>query len=379
MKRAHRLLFTGLVAGGSVALVSGLVRLGDVTAGPIGHALQSIGTGVSALEARAAQRVRGPGRARDLAWLEPLRSDVQALVGTDTLLLGAYHSDLPASFEGVLGFEEALGATLPLLQVYTAWGDRPEQRFPMRVAQAIWELGSIPVVTWEPWLADFDNRLHPEIPLRQDRDRGGLAGIAAGLYDFYIDAWAVDAASFGMPVVLRFAHEMNDPYRYPWGPQNNGSADFIAAWRHVVERFRAAGAHNVLWVWSPHTAYDGYMEFYPGDDVVDWVATGALNYGTVAHWSRWWTFDEIFGDRYAELASLGKPIMIAEFGSLAVGGDRARWYQDAVADLRERYPAVVALLFFEVASDRTVTYQALDWSIAGDPATLGVVSEVLGL
>ena len=145
----------------------------------------------------------------------------------------------------------------------------------------------------------------------------------------------------------------------------------------MVERFREAGAHNVLWVWSPHVAYEGYQDFYPGDNVVDWVATGALNYGTVAHWSRWWTFKEIFGDRYQELSELGKPIMIAEFGSLAVGGDRTRWYADALRDLRSRYPTVVALLFFEVEADRTVTYQEIDWSIVRDPATVEAVSELL--
>ena len=68
MKRSHRLAFTGLVALGSIGLVTGLVRLGDVTEGPIGHTLESLGGRISLLERRAVQRVRGPGRASSLAW-----------------------------------------------------------------------------------------------------------------------------------------------------------------------------------------------------------------------------------------------------------------------------------------------------------------------
>ena len=60
-----------------------------------------------------------------------------------------------------------------------------------------------------------------------------------------------------------------------------------------------------------------------------------------------------------------------------MGGDRAAWFRDALADLPGRYPAVKALLFFHVAGDATVTYQRLDWSIAGDPAMARTVAESL--
>jgi beta-mannanase len=224
------------------------------------------------------------------------------------------------------------------------------------------------MVTWEPWLTDFENARHPELPLRDARERGGLEAVARGEYDFYVDAWAAAAAAFGRPMFLRFAHEMNDPYRYPWGPQNNTKEAFIAAWRHVVERFRLAGADQVRWIWAPHVAYEYWPLYYPGEAYVDWVSTGALNFGTVAHWSLWWTFDELFGKEYAALASFGKPVMVDEFGSLAVGGDRAAWYRDALTALPSRYPAVRALLFFNAREDRTLTYQGVDWSIAGEPA-----------
>jgi hypothetical protein len=377
MRSRYRLLVSALVAAASVGLVVALVFLGTATEGPIGAVLRSAGQTLRRLESGAAQRMRGPGRTARMDFIAPMRENADSLRRPGRWVLGAFDDGLPASLDGVLRLEEALGHPLGMIQVYTAWGDRPDQRFPDRILEAIRGLGSIPVVTWEPWLTDFENRLHPHLPLRDDRDRGGLAAIAAGAYDFYVDEWARDAVRFGAPILVRLGHEMNDPYRYPWGPQNNRPEDFVAAWRHVVERFRAAGAHNVVWVWSPHVAYEGYEWFYPGGDVVDWVATGALNYGTVAHWSRWWTFQEIFGQRYEALAAFGKPIMIAEFGTLAVGGDRAAWLAEALDALPERFPAVKALLFFHVPADRTITYQAVDWSIEGDSASLAAVREGL--
>lgn len=377
MRRRHRVLVSGGVVGASIALVLGLVFLGSASQGPLGAILGLFGGQVSRLEARLVQQARGPGRAASLAWLPPLASSREALRDPPRILLGAYDDDIPATLDGVLALERATGASFPLIHLYTAWGDRPDQRFPGRVMQAIVALGSIPVVTWEPWLVDFENRLHPHLPLRDDRDRGGMAAIAAGDYDAYVDAWAREAARFGRPFFLRFGHEMNDPYRYPWGPHNNRPEDFVAAWRHVVERFEAAGATQVLWVWSPHLAYEGWEWYWPGEDVVDWIATGVLNYGTVANWSRWWSFEDIFGRHYEAVEAFGKPIMIAEFGSLAVGGDRAEWYREALQDLPRRHPGVRALLFFHVGADRTLTYQALDWSFLEDPEGLAAIRDAL--
>jgi beta-mannanase len=277
-----------------------------------------------------------------------------------------------------MALERALDTTLPLVQIYTAWGDGPEHRFPVRTATTIWNLGSVPVVTWEPWLTVFEAARHPHLPLPDARDPHGLAAVARGDYDFYVDAWAADAAAFGRPIFVRLAHEMNDPYRYPWGPQHNTKEEFVAAWRRIVDRFRAAGAHNVIWVWSPHVAYEYWELYFPGEAYVDWAATGVLNFGPIAQWSRWWTIADIFGSKHEALAAFGKPVMIAEFGSLAVGGDRAGWYADALTDLPFRYPLVRAVLFFEVTSDRTVTYQAIDWSIRSDPAVLEAVRRATG-
>jgi len=370
-------MLLAIVVGAALVGSLALTAVSSTSEGPLSGALDRLGSTFGSFEHTMRKRFQGPGRSAGLKWFESYRNDIEKLKRPDVVLLGAYDSGIPGTLDGVLGLEHALGTTLPLIQLYRAWGDRPDQSFPIELVTAISDLGSVPVVTWEPWLSDFASERHSQIPLRDQRDRHGMAAIASGEYDFYIDAWAADAAKFGRPIFIRFGHEMNDPYRYPWGPQNNTNAEFIAAWKHVVGRFRRAGANNVLWVWSPHVAYKYWELYYPGSDYVDWVATGALNFGPIAQWSRWWSFREIFGQKEPMLASFGKPVMVAEFGSLAVGGNRAGWYRDALDSLTSKYPKVRAVLFFNVKNDQTVTYQKVDWTIDGDSTVLRAVRPLI--
>jgi len=374
VRRRHRLLLTATLLLGGLAGVSLLTALGAVSGGPISTLLTSAAAAGGSLEHRVSRLFSGPGRSANLTWFEPYRRNPDRLRKPDVVLLGVYDGFTPRTLDGVVKFEQQIGTTLPLIQLYTAWGDKPDQQFPVKVATAISDMGSVPVITWEPWLTDFESAQHPTIALREARDRHGLAAVARGDYDFYVDKWASAAAKFGRPILLRFGHEMNDPYRYPWGPQNNTKEEYIAAWRHVVERFRRNGANRVIWVWSPHVAYEYWEMYYPGSEYVDWVATGVLNYGPIARWSEWWTFDEIFGAKYPPLAAFGKPIMIAEFGSLAFGGDRASWYLNALTDFRRRFPAVRGILFFNVKSDQSATQQAVDWTFADDSLTVRTVA-----
>jgi glycosyl hydrolase family 26 len=375
MRTRNRLMLLVIVVGAALVGSVALTTISSTSEGPFTGAMNQLGSAFGSFEHAMRSRFQGPGRTADLKWFNAYRNSVARLKAPDRVLLGAFDSGIPQTLDGVVALEHSIGTTLPLIQIYTAWGDRPDEDFPVELVTAISDVGSVPVVTWEPWLSDFLNDRHPQIPLRDQRDRHGMAAVAAGEYDFYIDAWAAGAAKFGKPMFVRLGHEMNDPYRYPWGPQNNTNTEFIAAWKHVVDRFRRVGATNVLWVWSPHVAYEYWETYYPGADYVDWVATGALNFGPIAQWSRWWSFQEIFGQKYPVLASFGKPVMVAEFGSLAVGGNRAAWYRDALDSMTTKYPQVRAVLFFNVKNDQTVTYQKVDWTIGGDSAVLRSVRQ----
>ena len=294
------------------------------------------------------------------------------LANPDRMLFGAYDGALPDSFAGIDGLESQLHYNFPLVSIYQAWGDRPDEaHFPLRAIETIDRLGSVPMVTWEPWVKDFDSSLRPNLPPVAQREYASLAAIAHGDYDFYITPWAIAAAQYGKPIFLRFAHEMNDPYRYPWGPQNgNRPDDFIAAWKHVHLIFQKMNAANVLWVWSPHISMPWFEYYYPGDQWVDWVGTGVLNYGDAAPWSRWWTFHQILEKAYPALTRLGKPIMITEFGTLTSGGDAAQWYDQALRDLHDKYGGVRSVVLFNQRNDVTLTNMPLDWSVSQSAAAV---------
>lgn len=287
------------------------------------------------------------------------------LKNPERMLWGAHDDSLPRDFEGILKLERSLGTRMRILQIYIGWGDAPQQEFPLRTLERIWTAGSVPLVTWEPWLSAFDPERHPSLRPPKERDDRGLNDIASGKYDFYLRQWADSARAFGRPFFVRFAHEMNDGHRYPWGPSHNPeSHDFVAAWRHVVSLFRDRGAHNALFVWAPSISYSGFEQFYPGTEWVDWIGTGVLNYGNAARWSKWQSMNELLEEHYPRLTQWALPVMIAEFGSVAGGGDRRHWYEDALNQLAYRYSGVKAVLFFNVHGDLTTTGEPLDWSVA---------------
>ncbi|UOQ96179.1 hypothetical protein MUN81_13035 [Hymenobacter sp. 5317J-9] len=375
---AYRASATLLVILLGLGVFSLLVFAGSKSRGPLEDLASGVASKVAYLEKSMAGGDSRTGRAASLQWFDRYRTQTKLLNAPDTLLTGVYDNNTEESYESVTTLEDSLGMKLPIIHFYTAWGSRKDQGFPQLRAQTISDLGSVPMITWEPWLNDFDPAVYPVVGKPSQVNENGLKAIAAGKYDAYIDKWARDAKAFGKPFFLRFGHEMNDPYRYPWGPQNNKPADFIAAWRHVVTRFRLQGATNASWVWSPHPAYTTYREFYPGAAYVNWVGITTLNYGTVAPWSKWYTFDEIFGKAYAEFSLYGKPLMISEIGSLGVGGNKAQWFKDALASMPFKYPAVKAVVLFNNSNDVSTTYKALDWSITFDKPVLTAIREAVG-
>jgi hypothetical protein len=360
-----------LVFGAGISFL--LTMAGNRTRGPVDDFMTTFSTRFSSFEKNFTDSRES--RSSSLKWFDHYRNSPVVFNTTDTIFMGAYDDNTAESYESVVSLEDSLNSKLPIISFYSAWGSRRDQIFPLLRAQAIYDLGSMPMITWEPWLNDFDPEQFQLAGNAENRNKEGMKAIAEGRFDAYIDKWALDAKNFGAPFFLRLGHEMNDPYRYPWGPQNNKPEDFIAAWRHVVDRFRKTGAKNAIWLWAPHPAYTNYAEFYPGHDYVDWIGTTVINYGTVATWSQWWTFNDIFNKFYAELSLYKKPMIITEFGSLNVGGDRSQWFKQALDSLPQKFPAVKAVIYFHTASDNTTTYKTLDWSFKNDEKVLATIRE----
>lgn len=334
--------------------------------GPLEGFLENVSDWVKNQEQEAILGQRENLRSDKLSWFKDQRKNKFSLLKTKYILFGASDDSKGESYENIFNLEDSLALTFPIIGIYAAWGENQEYKFPSNQIDAIIRVGSIPMITWEPWLEKFSEEDFPDIEPLSTRNTHGLASVAKGHYDSYIKKWALDAKKVNHPIYLRWGHEMNDPYRYPWGPQNNDPEEYKAAFKHVRDVFDSVGAKNIIWVWSPHLTYGKFNEYYPGTDYVDMIATGALNYGTCTSWSDWWTFEQIFGNYYKTLESFYKPIMLAEFGSLKPGGNRAKWFGDAFNRFQFKYPYVNAIVFFHYSSDGSTTYKNVDWYIKDD-------------
>ncbi len=218
----------------------------------------------------------------------------------------------------------------------------------------------VPVLAWMPTTAA--------------RPNANLLGeISGGLWDAYIDNFIVNIKSWQASypagknpmLLIRFAHEFDGNW-YPW---DNSPTQFIAAWRYIHQRFANAGVTGVFWVWCPNnTSSDDYHDiavYYPGDDVVDAIATDAYNWGSNYSWSSWSTFSEIISSVYNKVVTTwpNKPFFIAEVASAepsdlpnpALGQDgdnsdasesKSAWVQDMFTSIRTNFPAIKAVEWF---------------------------------
>lgn len=271
-------------------------------------------------------------------------------------LLGISAPDI-AAFDR---FTTATGTVPEVFDVFEAWGnDRP---LDLALAEAVDARGARLSITWEPWDSSGSHTRQPDYSLR---------AITAGDHDPYIDRFARSVQAADRPVTLRLMHEMNGNW-YPWGSGVNGNrpGDFVAAYRHVHDRFSMLGVTNVQWMWAPNAVYTGgapLAPLYPGDAYVDAVGVSNYNWGDEVrdgYRTAWSSFGELFDLTLAELRTLtARPVWITETGSSDAGGSKAEWLAETLAALPAR-PDVVGLIWFDhVDEGRTV-----DWRIEGDAA-----------
>ena len=158
--------------------------------------------------------------------------------------------------------------------------------------------------------------------------------LADGAYDDLIDARAAALTALGRPVLMSFCHE---PATYVG--RSGTSADFVAAWRHLVVRMADDGA-PVSWVWTltSHAFRQRQADaFYPGDDVVEWVGVdGYVNVDCPWLDVPWRSWDETFGSAEAFAEAHDKPLAIAEFSlreDPTDAGRKGRWFRDSLPQL----------------------------------------------
>lgn len=248
-------------------------------------------------------------------------------------------------------FASATGRMPKIVMYYRDWDDRRRNALiTPSFLRPIVARRAVPMITWLPRLGEGDPVHQPDF---------SPAAIAAGGHDLFVRRAAREAAAYGSPLLLRFAHEMNGAWS-SWGAWVDGNqpSDYVAMWQHVVSIFRMEGATNVRWVWSPNVYREGgfvlndvsampFQPFYPGDRWVDFVALDGYNWGALNRLG-WQSFLDVFKNSYDALVALtGKPAMIAETASTELGGDKAAWIRKIPGVLRSQMPRIRAMIWFD--------------------------------
>lgn len=272
---------------------------------------------------------------------EPTRVHKDVFAG-DTPVIGAFvPSGVWNDLRPLKALETRVGGSFALAHWYTSW-DLPYDRVPVNNLLAH---DRIPFVTWQA-------------------HRQSLPDIIAGHYDSYIKTWAHGVRDAAGVVYVRIFPEMNGD----WAPWNGDPEALKAAWKHVVDLFRAEGVRNVRWVFTPNVTDEprvpeNAMElYYPGADYVDVIGLDGYNWGTTRPNIGWRTYEEVFETGYARITSLGdQPVWLAEVASAELGGDKGAWVEDMLNSTA--FPRVKAIVWFNEDKET-------DWRMESSTASL---------
>jgi hypothetical protein len=324
-----------------------------------------------------------PGRAAVPGRTAPAANSYQQLqIPAQGAYTGAYvdfgDGEDAVTIEALENFENLTGKQLAIVAFGSFWG---RMEFPSEQVALVRSYGAVPLLFWSPWDVPFDEKKGP--------DKYALTEILAGKWDAYIDQWADAAAKIPSQFFVSFACEMNGTW-FPWSGWFYGKGDLVAnpsatpkkvlptqgtakspslwqgpetykkAWRYVVDRVRARGATNILWVFQPNNYSDppGYLAwnqpaaYYPGAKYVDWLALSVYGKQTANEEDdKWCDFDKLLVWPYMEMCKLdpSKPVMLAEWGvaeSHAPGEDKAAWIASAFDQMSKYYPRLKAAVFW---------------------------------
>ncbi len=276
---------------------------------------------------------------------------------------------------------------------------------------------------------------HTTSAVTQVRANGGVLlltlephGGLATLSDEVVGRLASDLRAIndeGVPVVVRFAHEMNGSW-YAWGQQ---PTEYVQVFRKVAAAVHSQ-APGTSMMWAPNygggypfsggqyqarpgtadyraldtdgdgavTATDDpYAPYFPGDDAVDWVGISLYHWGNQRPWGNneitepnkfadmlTGNYNGTAGDDlavpdfYQEYGvDHGHPVAIPETAAIYTpsrGGTdelavkQAWWRQVFSDDIPQRFPRLKMVNWFEWSKYEIEINDTVDWRAGGSPA-----------
>jgi hypothetical protein len=249
---------------------------------------------------------------------------------------GIYEPTAKTSMDTLHALEKKLDFTFDLLVRYQSL----DKGLPLKELQTAYKDNKLVELTMQTMFNGKNNT-------------GLVYDILNGTYDEFLTKYAKDIKAFGHPVLFRLNNEMNGD----WVPYSSYhfSKDtdiYVELWKYFHTLFRQNGVDNVLWVWNPNHlskpdfAWNHALLYYPGDDYVDIIGMTAYNTGTYYSGEEWTSFDQLYAPLYAEYSEwFPQPLMITEFGSSSIGGDKTAWVNKMFKDIR-KYPKIKAAVWW---------------------------------
>jgi hypothetical protein len=272
----------------------------------------------------------------------PLAAAPAALAGPIVPSSGVYLGVFANEPGGITTLESDIGRTLALDRSYMPW---TFTGWAARVAPDA-AAGRIPELAWSA------------APVTT------AANIASGSQDGIIKAAARAMRDTGTEIMLVPWYEFDQPRghkRFIGGPKR-----VVAAWRRMVGLFRAVGATNVHFVWTP-MAYDfgphakvDATAFYPGDAYVHWIGADAYNFPGVP----FRTQAELLNPAVAFATAHRKAFIVGETASLGSDAATPAWIE-AYGAWAALHPAVKAVNFFD-----SISPKGYDFRLIANPALL---------
>lgn len=205
------------------------------------------------------------------------------------------------------------------------------------------------------------------------------ADVAAGAADARIDREAqyLRSSLAATPFFLAIHHEPEDEVDTTPG-SGMTAGDYVRMYRYTVDRLRAAGVRNAVFVWSliglPRwLTQPWFPQMFPGRRWVDWIGWDpyvVAQGGTAAPWpgpdfatlmnrhdgAATTSFPgvyDFFVQRYPDT-----PLMLSEWGVLAPSDDvdvTVRFLESVPSQL-DRYPAIRGFVWFDTPFDQVGQY-----------------------
>ena len=243
-------------------------------------------------------------------------------------------------------------------------------------------------VGWElvSYDGSYDSALQPA-PGASSTDRSGASQktwtyrqVNNGSLDRYLDAVAAKVKATSAKFIVDIDPEMDDR------PDIGGTAkiraaagtraEYAAAYRHIVDRFRARGVTNVTWAWtvSGWTASDAskawsLQQLWPGAGYVNIIMWDPYNHKV----DRWRSFGQMVAPFYNAIRgglldpvdSTAKklPLGLGEYGCID-DPRRADWLK-AIPSQARAYPALVSLGYFSSGSWGALHADSVDTAAFG--------------